>query len=307
MSTRDLSISRCVFSFFFWGSSPNSLLLEFYLRKIELATLTGRALNSVAGLCVQSLSSSCPLWLGSVAGLCVQALSSSCPLWLGSVAGLCVQALSSSCPLWRGSVSRPCPPLGRAPELCGWALCPGDVLCGWALSSSCPPLVLVLAAPLNSVAGLCGPVCWRGVWPKNSDVNADKNSLVKQFALGVKVGRTKKSIFDHLWSKRTVSKLFGGYACNIACFDVAHPLDNAPSSSDLFSPGAFAAIVGPDARVEAWGAPGSGGCCAEVQERCGTAGWVRAESQQNSSCRLLTKVFLLSRTVLHLQSWGFVW
>ena len=28
-------------------------------------------------------------------------------------------------------------------------------LCGWALSSSCPPLVLVLAAPLSSVAGLC--------------------------------------------------------------------------------------------------------------------------------------------------------
>ena len=29
----------------------------------------------------------------------------------------------------------------------------------------------------------------------NSDVNADKNSLMKQFALGVKVGRTKKSFF----------------------------------------------------------------------------------------------------------------
>ena len=56
------------------------------------------------------------------------------------------------------------------------------------LLGSCPPLVLVLAAPLNSVAGLCGRT--------NSDVNADKNSLMKQFALGVKVGRAKKSIFD---------------------------------------------------------------------------------------------------------------
>ena len=41
----------------------------------------------------------------------------------------------------------------------GDRLCAG--LCGW----SCPPLVLVLAAPLNSVAGLCGPAYWRGVWP----------------------------------------------------------------------------------------------------------------------------------------------
>ena len=58
-------------------------------------------------------------------------------------AGLCVQALSSSYPR-----------LGRAPELCQ--------LCGWALrlgSRPCPPLVLLLAAPLNcvnSVAGLRG-------------------------------------------------------------------------------------------------------------------------------------------------------
>ena len=80
--------------------SPNSLLLGFYLRKKELATLTG-----------------------------------------------------------------------RAPELCGWALCPGLVLllsfcvAGLCVQVSCPPLVLVLAAPLNSVAGLCGPVYWRGVWP----------------------------------------------------------------------------------------------------------------------------------------------
>ena len=114
--------------------SPNSLLLEFYLRKKKLATLTGRTLR-----------------LRSVAGLCVQTLSSSCPLWLGSVAGLCVQALSSSCP-----------PLGRAPELCGWALCP-------ALSSSCPPL----GRALNSAAGLCGPALCPGLalllsssWPR---------------------------------------------------------------------------------------------------------------------------------------------
>ena len=76
---------------------------------------------------------------------------------LNSVAGLCVQALSSSCPLWLGLVlflSSFCPCLGRAPELCGWALWPGSV------SGSCPPLVLlvlVLAAPLNSVAGLLWP------------------------------------------------------------------------------------------------------------------------------------------------------
>ena len=75
---------------------------------------------------------------------------------------LCGWALSSSCPCF-----------GRAPELCGWALWPGSV------SGSFPPLVL-------------GEECGR----TNSDVNADNNLLIKQFALGVKVGRTKKSIFD---------------------------------------------------------------------------------------------------------------
>ena len=35
---------------------------------------------------------------------------------------------------------------------------------------------------------------------------------MKQFALGVRVGRTKKSIFDSYWSKRIVLKLFGAYA-----------------------------------------------------------------------------------------------
>ena len=68
---------------------------------------------------------------------------------LATLTGCAPELCGSSCPLWLGSVPRPCPPL---------------VLYGWALSSSCPPLVLVLAAPLNSVAGLCGPVYWRGVW-----------------------------------------------------------------------------------------------------------------------------------------------
>ena len=45
--------------------------------------------------------------LNSVAGLCVQVLSS-------SVAWLCVRVLSFSCPC-----------LGRVPELCGWSLWPG--------------------------------------------------------------------------------------------------------------------------------------------------------------------------------------
>ena len=200
----------------FGHCSPNSLLLGFYLRNIELATLTCRApelcgwvlssscprlgrtpelcqlcgwalcpglvllLSSVAGLCVQALSSSCPLWLGSVSrpcpplvpqtvycwgsiyqakirrwphslsallksvtGLCGWALCPGLVLLLSSVAGLCVQALSSSCPLWRLCVqafSSSCPPRGRAPDQ--W------LGCGWAL---CPGLVLLL----SSVAGLC--------------------------------------------------------------------------------------------------------------------------------------------------------
>ena len=101
-----------------------------------------------------------------------------CPglvLLLSSVAGLCVQALSSSCPLWLGFVAGPCPPLVLVLLLCGWAVCPGLVLllsssCPpplWlgCVSGSCPPLVLAVAAPLSSVARLCGPACWRGVWP----------------------------------------------------------------------------------------------------------------------------------------------
>ena len=168
-------------------------------------------LKSVAGLCVQALSSSCPLWLGSV--LCPGLV-----LVLSSVAGLCVQALSSSCPLWLGCVSRPCPPFVFV-----WL---GSVSRP-SVSRPCPPLVLLLAAPLNSVAGLCvqalssscplwlgsvaGPARFTGeaCGRTNSDVNADKNSLMKPFALGVKVGRTKKSTLDKYWSKRIVLKLFG--------------------------------------------------------------------------------------------------
>ena len=114
----------------------NSLLLGFYLRKIELATLTGRA----AELCGWAL---CP---GLVLQLCGWALCPGLVLLLtaplSSVAGLCGPALS---------------PLRRAPELCGWALCPGLVvaglcvqalseLCGWAL---CPGLVLRAAGALG--------------------------------------------------------------------------------------------------------------------------------------------------------------
>ena len=46
-------------------------------------------------------------------------------------------------------------PLNSVAGLCGLALWPGSV------SGSCPPLVLVLATPLNSVAWLCG----RALWP----------------------------------------------------------------------------------------------------------------------------------------------
>ena len=42
------------------------------------------------------------------------------------------------------------------------------------------------------MARFTGEECGR----TSSDVNADKRSLMKQFALGVKVGRTKKSFFD---------------------------------------------------------------------------------------------------------------
>ena len=115
--------------------SPNSLRLGVYLRKKELATLTGRAPE----LCGWAL---CPGLVCPPLVLCGWALCPGLVLLLSSVAGLSCWALSSSCSY-----------LGRAPEL------PGSV------SGSCPPLVLVLAAPLNSVAGLWGPVFWRGVWP----------------------------------------------------------------------------------------------------------------------------------------------
>ena len=74
-------------------------------------------------------------------------------------------------------LSSSCRCLGRAPELCGWSL-----------------------------ARFTGEECGQ----TNSDVNADKNSLMKQFALGVKVGRT-----NYYWSKRIVLKLFGVHAGKI--------------------------------------------------------------------------------------------
>ena len=122
-----------------WALWPGLVLLlsSSWRGAPELCQLCGWALwlglvllSSVAGLCVQALSSSCPplgrapglcqlcgwaLWLGSVAGL----VAGPCPpplvLLLSSWrAGLCVQALPSCCPS-----------LGRAPELCGWSLWPG--------------------------------------------------------------------------------------------------------------------------------------------------------------------------------------
>ena len=68
-------------------------------------------------------------------------------------------------------------------------LCAG--LCVRVLSSSCPCLGRALELWLASVARLTGEECGR----TNRDVNADKNSLMKQFILGIKVGPTKKSIF----------------------------------------------------------------------------------------------------------------
>ena len=163
-----------------------------------------------AGLCVQALPSCCPSlgrapelcqlcgWavcpglvllnsVNSVAGLCVQALS---PLVLllaaplnsvNSMAGLCGWALCPGLVLLLSSSSRPCPSLGRAPELsqpcgwavwlapelcqlCGWALCPGLLAPPGFVSRPCPPVVLLLAVPLNSVnsvAGLCDWALWR--------------------------------------------------------------------------------------------------------------------------------------------------
>ena len=94
---------------------------------------------------------------------------------------LCGWALSSSCPA--------CPCLGRAPELCGWALWPGLVL------------LLSLSWPRRE---LCGWSLWPGLLDRSvaeqiamsMPAQIVTNSLMKQFALGVKVGRTTKSIFD---------------------------------------------------------------------------------------------------------------
>ena len=91
-----------------------------------------------------------------------------------------------------------------------WALVLSCPLC-WAL---CPGLILLLSCLgralelwLASVARLTGEECGR----TNRDVNADKNSLMKQFILGMKVGPTKKSIFFKYWFKPIVLKQFGIY------------------------------------------------------------------------------------------------
>ena len=151
-------------------------------RTKKLATLTGRAPELCGWALCPVLRPGLVLLLSSVPGLC--ALCPGLVLLLSAVAGLSVQALSSSC-LFPSRLLKRWPgegvfgskkaisghllyawfervletfSLGRAPELCGWALWPGSA------SGSCPPLVLVLAAPLNSVAGLCGPASWRGAW-----------------------------------------------------------------------------------------------------------------------------------------------
>ena len=133
-------------------SSVNSLWLGLVLLWLGLVLL---------------LSSSWPLnSVNSVAGLCVQALSSSWPPLnpVNSVAGLCVQALSSS---WLCRALFPGPPVilplaaplnsvNSVAGLRGWALCPGLVLLfssSWprpsTLSTLWPWLSSVSARPLT--------------------------------------------------------------------------------------------------------------------------------------------------------------
>ena len=91
------------------------------------------------------------------------------------MAGLCVLLLPAP-----GSVSRPGPPvvlLLPAPhelcQLCGWAVWLGSVS---RLSSSCPrcpPLVLLLAATLNSVNSVAG-LCVAGLCGARSDIRSRK-------------------------------------------------------------------------------------------------------------------------------------
>ena len=140
------------------------------------------SVNSVAGLCGWPCPPLVLLLAAPLNSVNSVAVAGPCPPLVlllaaplnsvNSVAELCGWALSSSCP-----------PLGRAPklcQLCGWTLWLGLVL---LLSSSWPrpstlstlwlgsvagPLVLLLAAPLNSVnsvAGLCG---WAlsSSWPR---------------------------------------------------------------------------------------------------------------------------------------------
>ena len=145
------------------------------------------SVNSVAGLCGWALSSSWwALWLGSVSRPVVLLLAA--PLNSVNLCGW-LRAGLRACSTERKTEKdklkekererekkerkkerkkeskRSCAMDGLVGSWPPLVLCAG--LCGWALSSSCPPLVLVLAAPLNSVAGLCGPAYWRGVWPNN--------------------------------------------------------------------------------------------------------------------------------------------
>ena len=75
---------------------------------------------------------------------------------LNTVAGLCVQALSSSCPLWLGSVSRPCP-LGRAPELCGWLCVQAVLLLSSSFGRAGEPCVFLLLILVATFSNPVGP------------------------------------------------------------------------------------------------------------------------------------------------------
>ena len=145
--------------------------------KKRMATLTGRAPELCGWALCPGLVLPCPpLWLGSVsrpcpplvlvARLCVQPLSSSCPLWLCTCPLLCPGLV-----LLFSSVAGPCPPLGRnsLAGLCGWALCPGLVLlCPlWlgSMAGPCPPLVRVLSSScscLGRAPELSGWCLWPG-------------------------------------------------------------------------------------------------------------------------------------------------
>ena len=112
--------------------------------------------------------------VNSVAGLCVQALSSSSPRFVHAPepCQLCGWAGWCGWALWLASVSRPCPPelcvqalstplnsVSSVPGLaglCGWALCSGPVLL-------CPPLG-------RELCQLCG---W-SLWHTRSEIRSRK-------------------------------------------------------------------------------------------------------------------------------------